>query len=107
MFFNETVKNDKTGYYVMSLSFAEDSVLSGNSRQWAYNRWIILEKRLSRDKNIYRQFVKFMDEYNTLGHRKRWMNRTFLTSLNDLLHIGPNVQSDLFSFYYVVDLSVT
>lgn len=40
----------------------------GNSRQIAMKRFLSLEKRLDRDSNLRSEYVKFMREYESLGH---------------------------------------
>ncbi|KAJ0174495.1 hypothetical protein K1T71_009603 [Dendrolimus kikuchii] len=56
------------GRYVVPLMLKEDASLLGDSHQYALNCFLSLEKRLARDPNQKTEYVKFMHQYEELGH---------------------------------------
>lgn len=87
--FKRTVSRDTAGRFKVALPFKKtvmlhskeelipneisrdaSSVGLGSSRSLALNRLYNLERRLSKDPELYEAYRKFMDEYITLGHMK-------------------------------------
>ncbi|XP_037930997.1 uncharacterized protein LOC119665820 [Teleopsis dalmanni] len=129
--FTQTTYQSVTGRFIVPLPFINDRFALGDSKDIATNRFLALERRLSKDSHLKRQYVEFLDEYEKLGHMteidiERIMSphyfiphhcvlkpdstttklhvvfdasskTTSRQSLNDLLHIGPTVQSELLS----------
>ncbi|KAH0999264.1 hypothetical protein HUJ04_005286 [Dendroctonus ponderosae] len=85
---------------VMSKSeqFCEDHFVKttnqlGLSRDRAYKRLLLLEKRLLKDKELKREYVAFLDEYKDLGHMTK----------NDLLSILLNFRM----YPFVINAEIT
>ncbi|XP_061394371.1 uncharacterized protein LOC133329930, partial [Musca vetustissima] len=129
--FNQHVKTDQNGRFIVSLPFQESPTALGKSHAMAYNRFMSLERRLLQKEDIRSQYIKFMREYEQLGHMQKIdvctvSNPKYFIphhcvlkpdstttklrvvfdasaktssgqSLNDLMHTGPFVQSELFS----------
>ncbi|XP_055636134.1 uncharacterized protein LOC129775417 [Toxorhynchites rutilus septentrionalis] len=67
--FLRTVSRDDAGRYTVRLPFRESMVaLLGESYEPALRRFVQMEKRFIRDKTLYDEYVKYMDEYERLGH---------------------------------------
>ncbi|XP_037929954.1 uncharacterized protein LOC119664555, partial [Teleopsis dalmanni] len=129
--FTNHVKTNHDGRFIVRLPFRDDPTTLGRSREIAFNRFCSLERKLQRDPNLYKEYIKFMDDYESLGHMEKVcpkdvkgaqyfiphhcvlkpdstttklrvvFDASAKTSsglaLNDILHKGPTVQSDLFS----------
>lgn len=66
-FYDNTVKRDSSGRYTVKLPFKENCNL-GNSKEGALKRFFALEGKLQSNENLKRNYIKFMDEYRSLGH---------------------------------------
>ncbi|XP_065094964.1 uncharacterized protein LOC135716044 [Ochlerotatus camptorhynchus] len=67
--FLQTVSRDTTGRYIVRLPFWESMVpLLGDSYDQAVRRFLFMEKRFARDNDLRDEYVKFMDDYERLGH---------------------------------------
>ena len=66
--FLETHKRQSDGRYIFSLPLISDVEHLGNSKALALKRYMNLERRLSKDEELKRDYVKFMKEYEDLGH---------------------------------------
>lgn len=66
--FCETVTRNKDGRIIVKIPWNDNIQNLGNSYTSALNRFLMLEKRLSKDTNLKRQYAEFMNEYETLGH---------------------------------------
>lgn len=67
--FIQTVSRDASGRYIVRLPFRESMVpLIGDSYDQAVRRFLLMEKRFARDKDLRDEYVKFMDDYERLGH---------------------------------------
>ncbi|XP_037929718.1 uncharacterized protein LOC119664260, partial [Teleopsis dalmanni] len=129
--FTQTTYQNVTGRFIVRLPFINDRFALGGLKDIATNRFLALERRLSKDSHLKRQYVEFLDEYEKLGHMteidiERIMSPHYFIphhcvlkpdstttklrvvfdasskttsgqSLNDLLHIGPTVESELLS----------
>ncbi|XP_037931405.1 uncharacterized protein LOC119666195 [Teleopsis dalmanni] len=129
--FTNHVKTNRDGRFIVRLPFRDDPTTLGRSREIAFNRFCSLERKLQKDPNLYKEYIKFMDDYESLGHMEKVCPKDVKGSqyfiphhcvlkpdstttklrvvfdasaktssglaLNDILHKGPTVQSDLFS----------
>jgi len=123
--FNRTTKRDSTGRYSVSFPFRTNPSHLGDSHALALSRFYTLERKLLKDRELYNQYCAFMKEYEDLGHMiiarqpgkyyiphhavvKRIGSNIKLRvvfdasaksstgkSLNDLLHVGPKLQTDI------------
>lgn len=70
-YFSETIRNDETGRYIVSIPFNQNISRLGSSRKQAYERLLALERRFIKDPNLQREYSKFMQEYCDLGHMSK------------------------------------
>ncbi|XP_055526924.1 uncharacterized protein LOC129719556 [Wyeomyia smithii] len=69
--FQQTVSRDTDGRYVLRLPFRESwTPLLASSYEQAKRRFLLMEKRFSRDNTLRDEYVKFMDDYESMGHMK-------------------------------------
>lgn len=66
--FRQTFRREEDGRFVVQLPFRDNIKLLGDSRQLAMKRFFLLEKRLSKNPEMKRQYQDFIDEYCALGH---------------------------------------
>ncbi|XP_055622014.1 uncharacterized protein LOC129765627 [Toxorhynchites rutilus septentrionalis] len=67
--FLQTVSRDTEGRYIVRLPFRESMApLLGDAFDQAVRRLLLMVKRFVRDKDLQDAYVKFMDEYERLGH---------------------------------------
>ena len=66
--FLENTRRDENGRFIVSIPLKTNIHNLGNSRQAALNRFFSLEKRLVKNNNLRNEYVKFMIEYEALGH---------------------------------------
>ena len=66
--FVETTIRDETGHFIVSLPRRSQDLQLGNSCTMAQYRFQQLERKLTRNQEIQKEYVKFMDEYLSLGH---------------------------------------
>lgn len=59
-----------TGRYVVKLPFTQQPPNIGNSLTQAVTRFINLEKRLEKNDQLREEYIRFMSEYQSLGHMK-------------------------------------
>ncbi|XP_036319652.1 uncharacterized protein LOC118734064 [Rhagoletis pomonella] len=69
--FLETYSRDSTGRFTVTIPIKENISDIGCSRDIALQRFWSLEKRLSRDSELKKQYVEFMREYEQLGHMEQ------------------------------------
>lgn len=123
--FKRTSRRDSFGQYSLSLPFCSPPSVLGTSRDMAVSRFYNLERKLSKDQILYDQYRAFMKEYENLGHMKiasrpgkyhiphhavvkydgdKLKLRVVFDasakskigkSLNELLHVGPKLQTDI------------
>ncbi|GFV18669.1 integrase catalytic domain-containing protein [Trichonephila clavipes] len=60
-------RRNRDGRYVVSLPFKNDNAL-GDSKVQAKRRFFSLEKRLQANPELRNRYVKFMQDYEHLGH---------------------------------------
>ena len=129
--FAQNISKCDGGRFIVRLPFRENGSALGDSRQTAMNRFLALERRLDKDPKLREDYVRFMDEYESLNHMEEIKLDTIRgphffiphhcvlkpdssttklrvvfdasaktssgLSLNDILHTGPTIQSELFS----------
>ncbi|XP_073841434.1 uncharacterized protein [Musca autumnalis] len=66
--YNQHVQTDEYGRFIVRLPFRESPTALGKSHAMAYNRFMSLERRLLQKEDIRSQYIKFMQEYEQLGH---------------------------------------
>lgn len=66
--FAHNTKRDHTGRFIVRLPFTDNPDTLGNSKQIALHRMYSLEKRLAKNQPLKESYVKFMEEYERLGH---------------------------------------
>ncbi|XP_065356328.1 uncharacterized protein LOC135950722 [Calliphora vicina] len=66
--FATTHRRHNDGKYVVELPFKEDDVKFAETYDGALARFNATERRLSRNPDLRAQYVKFMQEYESLGH---------------------------------------
>lgn len=69
--FIQHVYTNQDGRFVVSIPFRENPTALGDSHRMAYNRFMALERRISRDKQLRSQYIQFMREYEQLGHMQK------------------------------------
>ncbi|XP_076299586.1 uncharacterized protein LOC143218338 [Lasioglossum baleicum] len=69
--FNATTTRDSTGRYIVSIPFNDKLKQLGTSREQAERRLISMERKFRRNPDLKQQYVKFMHEYESLGHMTR------------------------------------
>ncbi|XP_076394921.1 uncharacterized protein LOC143265617 [Megachile rotundata] len=66
--FEEFVRREDSGRYVVALSFNEKKSQLGESRSRAVNRFLSLERKLKRNPVLREQYTAVINEYITLEH---------------------------------------
>lgn len=66
--FIRSIRNDETGRYVVSIPFNAKLSQLGDSRDRALNRFLAIERKLTKDPVLYREYSNFIQEYVSLGH---------------------------------------
>ncbi|XP_061728105.1 uncharacterized protein LOC133533163 isoform X1 [Cydia pomonella] len=78
--FNKTTKRDKDGRFVVTVPLKESPDTLGDSYGMAKRRFLSLERRLDRDSLLKERYVKFMEEYEVLGHMSETLPYSSLPS---------------------------
>nr|XP_012152116.1 PREDICTED: uncharacterized protein LOC105664028 [Megachile rotundata] len=130
--FIQSAKRDETGRFIVSIPFKNNVSELGDSLKGAEKRVYAMERKLSKNPELKKQYTAFMEEYEALGHMteispSKYTNTSHFylphhavvkedstttklrvvfdgsskssssLSLNDVQHIGPTVQDDLFT----------
>jgi hypothetical protein len=66
--FVETTTRDETGRFVVRLPRHSQDLQLGNTYTMAQHRLQQLERKLTRNQEIREEYMKFIDEYLSLGH---------------------------------------
>ncbi|XP_062716240.1 uncharacterized protein LOC134291886 [Aedes albopictus] len=66
--FRRTHHRTPSGRYVVQLPFREDVNKLCDNREMALRRFLALERRLVKDPTLKEQYVRFIQEYEELGH---------------------------------------
>jgi len=69
--FNKNISRSESGRFIVQLPFKTNAPKLGKSYNIAERRFLLLEKRLQKDAPLKRDYVKFMSEYEALGHMER------------------------------------
>ncbi|XP_076230178.1 uncharacterized protein LOC143175315 [Nomia melanderi] len=69
--FQATTRRDETGRYIVQIPLNEQVGKLGSSRQQAENRLKSLEAKFIRQSQLREEYVKFLNEYEMLGHMSR------------------------------------
>lgn len=69
--FQENYTRDSMGRFVVSIPFNSNKLNLGVSRDMAIRRLMQVERRLSRKPHQREQYLKFMEEYQALGHMSK------------------------------------
>lgn len=70
--FTRTHRRDPDGRFVVQLSFKDGSIEQlGESRDMALRRFHSLERKLSKNSELRRQYIKFLEDYQRLGHMEK------------------------------------
>ncbi|XP_073841194.1 uncharacterized protein [Musca autumnalis] len=69
--YNQHIQTDEYGRFIVRLPFRESPTALGKSHSMAYNRFMSLERRLLQEEDIRSQYIKFMQEYEQLGHMQK------------------------------------
>jgi len=69
--FRKTTTRTKEGRYIVQLPFKTPSVLLGNSYTAAVTRLRAMERRFQKKPHLKSEYIKFMDEYQKLGHMEQ------------------------------------
>ena len=67
-YFLESYSRQKNGRFTVSLPFKNNKVSLGNSREVAEKRFYNLKRKLNNQVEIKSEYVKFLKEYEELGH---------------------------------------
>ncbi|XP_066259137.1 uncharacterized protein [Euwallacea similis] len=71
-YFTQTTTRDKDNSFIVKYPFKIDKSLKlGESKSIALSRLKNLEKKLEKNEELKKQYVDFMNEYETLGHMTR------------------------------------
>ncbi|XP_073841412.1 uncharacterized protein [Musca autumnalis] len=66
--FEQHTTKDNKNRFVVRIPFHQNPDALGDSHGIAINRFFSLERRLQKDPELKQQYVKFMEEYENLGH---------------------------------------
>lgn len=69
--FQETCVRDINGHFVVNIPLAKDVKLLGDSRSVAEKRFYSLERKLQRNPEFQSMYLKFIEEYKSLGHMSK------------------------------------
>ncbi|XP_055856101.1 uncharacterized protein LOC129919272 [Episyrphus balteatus] len=69
--FSKTLTRSSDKKYVVELPFRQDNVKFANTISGALSRLFAMERRFCRDKDLKREYCKFMQTYLDLGHMER------------------------------------
>lgn len=124
--FVNTHRRDDSGRFIVTIPLKQSTSHLGDSRQTALNQLHNLERRFEKNPNLRKEYIKFMDEYEQLGHMTKSpdlhttpsyylphhgvfnkgkirvvFNGSSPTdsgvSFNQLQYIGPTIQNELIS----------
>jgi len=66
--FDSTVRRQEDGRFTVCLPFRESVTKLGESLDIALRRFLALERKLNANESLKKDYVKFMEEYQSLGH---------------------------------------
>lgn len=68
--FIKSIRQGPDGRFIVKLPFKRDPNTLGDSRKIAEKRFLHLEKQLEKHPEIKKQYISFMQEYESMGHMK-------------------------------------
>ncbi|KAL7725172.1 hypothetical protein ACLKA6_017328 [Drosophila palustris] len=68
--FLDTHTRDTNGKYIVQLPFKTEHQQFADTLQGSLSRFMAVERRLQRDRNLQSQYLQFMREYEDLGHMR-------------------------------------
>ena len=86
--FKKSVSRLSSGRFSVSLPFRSNRPKLGSSYGQALRRFYSLEKRLASDSNLKSEYIKFMSEYESLGHMQP--ANINISSLNSEYYVIPH-----------------
>jgi len=101
--FIKSVRRADNGRYIVRLPFKTHEVKLGDSMRQAISRLYQVEARLKKNPAHHEEYVKFMDEYESLGHMEEiepWQAKYFIPH-----HFVLKASSTTTSFRVVFDAS--
>lgn len=69
--FSENTYRDDIGRFVVSIPLKDSPDKLGNSRESAVKRFLSLERRLAKNEEMRDRYIKFMRDYESLGHMSK------------------------------------
>lgn len=66
--FQRTTKRDKSGRFIVSMPLKQNAECLGESKTMAERRFLSLERKLQKNKDLRELYVAFLQEYEKLGH---------------------------------------
>lgn len=70
-YFNKTVIRNDEGRFVVHLPFRVDLIKLGKSYEIAKRRFLAIERKFQKDKELKEEYFSFMKEYESLNHMER------------------------------------
>lgn len=92
--FVKNTTRDATGRFVVRYPLKQDITVIGATRDQAIKRFYSLERKLNRDPQLKQEYIKFLAEYESLGHMSRISNDDELAASNYYLPHHPVVKSN-------------
>ena len=68
--YSQTTRRKEDGRYIVNIPLLLDPTNLGDSRELALRRFLAVERRLRNNKNLRKDYIAFMREYELLGHMK-------------------------------------
>ncbi|XP_030761095.1 uncharacterized protein LOC115886162 [Sitophilus oryzae] len=69
--FKATTTRDPTGRFIVSIPLKDSLEKLGESKTQAEKRFLALERKMARNPDFKNEYVKFMREYEALGHMRK------------------------------------
>lgn len=69
--FKNTVQRSDNGRFIVAIPFKTSINTLGDSKELATKRFKSLERKLQTDEKMRKEYIKFMQEYQRLGHMKK------------------------------------
>lgn len=66
--FKATTRQNMEGHFVVSLPLKHPTSVLGESREIAKKRFLNLEKKLQKNDELKTEYIRFLEEYEALGH---------------------------------------
>lgn len=69
--FEKNVRRDVDGRFIVSIPFKDSTQKLGNSRTNAERRFLSIENKFAKDRELHKRYSDFMHEYEELGHMSK------------------------------------